>query len=154
MRGQLVAEGDLDGSEAQVEDAFGDEQEGGEPSRVLRSQRRAHEDVRVVTRPAPGHHTDEVVTALGEPPLVGGQGGVGDGDADAKVIGDARETVHPARIVRCDAHQDGTLRRTRGAGAVVDGGRHGSMSSERAASVPSRASTCAEVAPSGREVRR
>ena len=154
MRDQLVMERHLHRPEAQVEHAVGDEEQRGEPTGMCLAQRGRHEDVRMRTGSASGDDLDEVEAASGE--LLGSreQRGVTDGDADTERLRDARKTVDPARVGRAEAHEDRTLRGARGAGPVIDGGGHGSRSSEGSRSVPPRASTGAEVAPSGRETHR
>ncbi len=133
MRHQFIVQGEMDGAEAQVEDALRHEQEGGEPAGMVLTERRGDQQVRVRPRPPSGDDIDEVEPPGGELHRVVPEPLDPDGHADPVRIGDGRQAPDPGRVVRGHAHED---RPFAGAGLRGDGGGHGSMSSGGVGSVP------------------
>jgi hypothetical protein len=112
---QFVVQDELHGAEPEVEDPCSDEQQCGEPARVLVAQERRDEHVGMRARPSAGDHLDQVVAAERERARIVAQRGVTDRHADPGRAGQARQSRHPVRAGRIDAHEDRTLHRSRGA---------------------------------------
>ena len=134
MRHEFGVQREVDGTEAEIEDPVGDEQERCEPAGVLLPERRCDQEVGVRSGTTTTDDVDQVVAPNGEVVRVGAELLDPDRHADASPrLRDRRQAAHPGRGVRQDAHEDGPLA---GAGLRGDGGGHGSMSSVWVWSVP------------------
>jgi exodeoxyribonuclease V alpha subunit len=136
---ELVAQGDVDGSEPQVEHALGREHQGREPPWLCLAQLAGDEHVGMRTRATSGDDGEQVIAALREGRAIGEQALFADGDPQTRASGHGWQRTHPRGLIRAQAHDDRPVRRT-GLGSRQC--QHGPDS------LPSVASPVTQVAPS------